>query len=176
MADANLPEPPVQSDAPLIEAAAPKPRRSRAKRKDDTKTRRRRRGDNDQSMSLKMAVGFEKDPNYAYRWINEGVDGQRLRDKTVADDWDIVSDDGEPSNDAGSSVRRAVGGTNGAPIYSYLCRKPKELHEEDTRAKQKRNDDLMNAVKGGKAPVQRGQGLTEADHVHGDGVRAKGRL
>jgi len=175
MTDENLPLAPGADTVPEVQATAAA-KRSRKPRKAKEKTQRRRRGSNDASMGLKLEVGFEKDPDYTYRWINAGIDDQRLTDKTVRDDWDVVSMDGEPSDNTGDAVRRAVGSTGGEPLYSYLCRKPKDLHEEDQRTKQKHNDDLMAAVKGGRAPIPAGTGLSEADHVHGEGVTVKGRL
>ncbi|MEM8615313.1 MAG: hypothetical protein AAGF20_00105 [Pseudomonadota bacterium] len=180
MTDTSLPLPPEAKSQPAEARAessvADKPKRARRPRKEAVKRARRRRGENDQTMGMKLEVTFEKDPAYEYRWINEGVDGQRLFDKTKRDDWDVVSKDGEPSDNVGSAVRRAVGGTNSDPIYAYLCRKPKDLFDEDYLRKQEHNNKLMSAIREGQAPVPAGKGLTEADNVHGEGIQTRGRL
>lgn len=143
----------------------PKPEAKRGKRAASEQSRRRRRGDNDTTLGLKLGVRFDLDPNYEYRWINEGIDGSRLYAKTKEDDWDTLSVDGEPSDSEGAIVRRAVGGTNAAPVYAYLCRKPKDLYQEDMAKRQKHNDKLMNEVKEG--PIKSdGPGLKAKDNAY----------
>jgi hypothetical protein len=136
----------------------------RGKRAASEQSRRRRRGDNDATLGLKLGVQFELDPNYEYRWINEGIDGSRLHAKTVKDDWDTLSETGEPSDSEGGVIRRAVGETKSGPVYAYLCRKPRDLYEEDMAKRQKHNDKLMNEVKQG--PVKDGPGLKATDNAY----------
>lgn len=147
--------------------------RVRATRAEATQRERRRRGSNDATSDMKLGFRFKPDPNYEYRWINHGVDGQRIKDKTIDDDWDMVSSEGEQTSDVGTALRRAVGQNASGPIYSYLCRKPKDWHEADQRQKQERNDRMMEHIRGGKSPMdistrgQPGKGLSQSDNVYG---------
>jgi hypothetical protein len=137
----------------------------RGKRATAEAGRRRRRAENDATLGLKLGVQFELDPAYEYRWINEGIDGSRLHAKTVKDDWDTLSESGEPSDsEGGTVVRRAVGENKSGPVYAYLCRKPRELYDEDMAKRQKHNDKLMNEVKSG--PVKDGPGLKATDNAY----------
>ena len=152
--------------------------RARSARNEEEGRRRRRRGDNDQTHQLKLGVRFDKDPNRVYRWINMGVDGQRFYDKCVEDDWDPVNQEGEPTDNVGTMIRRAVGGTNADPVYAVLCSKPRDLYEADVAERERvKNDALMDRIKDGTPLQAAGQRqLTEADNVHGDGVAVSGRL
>lgn len=145
------------SDAP-IPAAAPIeaiPARSRA---NTERSARRARGKNDLSHQMKLGVGFDLDTvNYEYRWINGGLDDQRLRDKTRTEqqggDWQPLTSDGrEPSDSTGTVLRRAVGTNQAGQVeYAYLCRKPKDFYEEDQAITQALNDKRMQAIYAGKA-------------------------
>lgn len=143
-----------------------KPETKRGKRAVSEQSRRRRRGDNDTTLGLKLGVQFDLDPNYEYRWINEGIDGSRLHAKTIEDDWDTLSKDGEPSDSEGAVVRRAVGESKSGPIYAYLCRKRKDLYDEDMAKRQKINDKLMNEVKEGPSRDGSAGGLTAKDNAY----------
>jgi len=145
------------SDAP-VKAAEPieeVPVRSRA---NTERGARRARGHNDLSHQMKLGVGFNLDTtNFEYRWINGGLDDQRLRDKTRAEqqgaDWSPLTSDGkEPSDSTGTVLRRAVGTNQAGQVeYAYLCRKPKELYDEDQGVTQALNDKRMQAIYAGKA-------------------------
>lgn len=141
----------VTHEAPLPDEA---PKRSRSR----TEGRRRRaRGNNDLSHQMKLGVGFELDPTKKYRWINGGLDDQRLRDKTRTDqqgaDWTPLTSDGEEASDStGTVLRRAVGTNQAGQVeYAYLCSKPVDLYEEDRGSITALNDKRMQAIFDGQA-------------------------
>lgn len=142
---------PAQAAAQIEEV----PVRSRA---NTERGSRRARGHNDLSHQMKLGVGFKLDEqNFEYRWINGGLDDQRLRDKTRPEqqgaDWSPLTSDGrEPSDSTGTVLRRAVGTNQAGQVeYAYLCRKPKDLYEEDQGITQALNDKRMQAIYAGKA-------------------------
>lgn len=157
----------VQREAVTGKTATPNQVRETPTRAEATRRERRRRNSNDKFADMKLGVSFEFDKEYEYRWINHGIDGQRLHDKTVRDDWEVVNAEGEPSDGLGSALRRAVGESKSGPIYSYLCRKPKDWYEADHRKKQERNDRMMDHIRNGLPPVEPKRGLTSKDHVYG---------
>lgn len=136
--------------------AAPEPIPSRSRQNTERGTRRAR-GSNDLSHQLKLGVGFKLDPNYEYRWINGGLDDQRLHDKTRTEqqgaDWVPLTSNGtEHSDSTGTVLRRAVGTNQAGQVeYAYLCRKPKDLYDEDQALVQALNDKRMQAIYAGKA-------------------------
>ena len=99
-----------------------------------TKQERRRRTGQGLDRSRKLYVPEDKkDPNFAYRWFNDTPG--RIEQKTVHDDWDVVTTDknGEPYD-----ASRPVGpGPDGKPIYAKLCRKRKEYYDQDEAEKMK---------------------------------------
>lgn len=145
--------------------------RERPTRAETTRRERRRRENVDRVSELKLGITFEMDPAFEYRWVNEGIDGQRLHRLTVEDDWEAVSKEGVASDGVGSALRRAVGESKSGPIYAYLCRKPKDWYETDHRKRQQRDDKLMSYIKEGRPPTAPEKGLKQSDHVYGDGVR-----
>jgi hypothetical protein len=170
----------------LVEAAprpaAPEPIPSRA-RENTERRERQRRGSNDLSHQMKLGVGFKPDPNYEYRWINGGLDDQRLHDKTRTDrqgaDWQPLTSDGtEASDSTGTVLRRAVGTNQAGQVeYSYLCRKPKDLFEEDHGEIQSLNDKRMQAIFEGRgaAPGEQapdGLGYEQRTEMTGEGRKA----
>ncbi len=174
----ELPPPPPKQRGgrrPRVEAEADEqPRMTRA---ETVKRERRRRENVDKMGDLKLGVSFKLDPAYEYRWINGGVDDARLKGKTVDDDWDMVTKDGEPSDGAGAAVRRAVGESKSGFQYAYLCRKPKDLYEEDHRKRQKRDDKMMRSIREGQAQNEPGKNLSTRDHdyVHEEGIHITAR-
>lgn len=160
------------------EHTAPNPVEVREKptRAEATRRERRRRENNDHLAEMKLGVSFKFDPAFEYRWINEGVDGQRLYSKTVEDDWEKVNAVGEPTDGVGSGVRRAVGQSTSGPLYAHLCRKPKDWHEADRAKAQQHDDRMMSYIKEGRPPTAPGKGLTQQDHVYGEGVTLKSGL
>lgn len=162
--------------------AAPDPIPSRA-RENTEKRSRRMRGSNDLSHQMKLGVGFKLDPNFEYRWINGGLDDQRLHDKTRTEqqgaDWQPLTSNGEePSDSTGTVLRRAVGTNQAGQVeYAYLCRKPKDLYEEDHGAIQALNDKRMQAIYEGRgsAPGEsapEGLGYEQRTEMSGEGRKA----
>ena len=157
------------------------PVRSRA---NTEKATRRRRGSNDLSHMMKLGVGFKLDPGFEYRWINGGLDDQRLHDKTRTEqqgaDWQPLTSDGQEASDStGTVLRRAVGTNQAGQVeYSYLCRKPKELYDEDHGAIQALNDKRMQAIYAGKATAPGetaapdGLGYEQRTEMTGEGRKA----
>jgi len=119
--------------------------------------RRKARGANDLSHQMKLGVGFRLDNEFEYRWINGGLDDQRLHDKTRQEqpgaDWSPLTSDGsEASDSTGSVLRRAVGTIGAGQVeYAYLCKKPKDLYDEDHGNIQALNDKRMQAIFDGQA-------------------------
>jgi hypothetical protein len=168
---------PVETASP-----APEPMPSRSRLNTEGRSRRAR-GSNDLSHMMKLGVGFNLDPNFEYRWINGGLDDQRLHDKTRADqqgaDWQPLTSDGkEVSDSPGTVLRRAVGTNQAGQVeYSYLCRKPKALYEEDHGAIQSLNDKRMQAIFEGRgsAPGEsapEGLGYEQRTEMTGQGRKA----
>lgn len=93
--------------------------------------------------------------NYVYRFVND--EPGRLHDLTVNDDWDVVADragtmkaDGAGT---GAEVAVQVGrGTDGRAVKAILLRKPKALHAEDEKAKQRLIDEQELSIKSGATP------------------------
>ena len=92
------------------------------------------------------------DPNYVYRWVldsNEG--GQRIMQCSAASYEFVTSDQGitvgqgsvYKSDNVGSIIRTPGG--NGD--FLYLMRIPKEFHDEDKLAKDKKINDIENGMK-----------------------------
>lgn len=92
------------------------------------------------------------DPNYVYRWVldsNEG--GQRIMQCNAAGYEFVTSDQGVTvgqgsvykSENVGSLIRTPGG--NGD--FLYLMRIPKEFHDEDKIAKEKKINDIEDGMK-----------------------------
>ena len=109
---------------------------------------------------------------YSYRWINDSP--ARIHAKTMEDDWDIVMNDGgvkEDNADLGNAVRQIVGTQpSGAPLYAYLCRKPKSYFDEDQKAKMAELDRQLAELRQGRAPDGARQ-VDETDYVPSSGIR-----
>lgn len=154
-----------------VRAEAPAPRaeqeRQRPTRAEATQRQRRRRENVDKTRDLKLGFSFEPDPGFEYRWINGGVDDQRIKRLTVDDDWERVSVAGEATDDPGGSLRRAVSEGPSGPKYAYLCRKAKDWYEADHRKGQERNDKLMRHIRQGKPPTDISRSLKSTDNVYG---------
>ena len=128
------------------------------------KSRRRREGLGlDRNLRLHVPEGV-KDPNFHYHWINDNPG--RILNKTVQDDYDIVTEEdlrGEKLGEGeGTQVKRAVGtGPDGGWKYAYLCRKPKDFYKEDQKTEQAEIDAKMKAIKQGSQ-----EGLGKEDHSY----------
>lgn len=156
----------VRAETPVLRAEEVRARPTRAQ----VEGRERRRRENvDKTRDMKLGIRFDLDPNYEYRWVLDGPDDQRLKRLTIDDDWDVVNNDGEPSDQPGTGVRRAVGERSTGFKYQYLCRKPKDLYDLDHRKGQERNDRMMNHIRQGVNPMDATRSLGTADHVYGQG-------
>lgn len=124
-----------------------------ARQENITTQRRRRDTDSLSGTRRKLAVTAKLDTeNFAYRWAND--EGNRLHDMTVNDDWDVVQDrsgtlkiDGAGTG-AEVSVLAGVG-EKGQGLRSVLLRKPRNLHDDDKRAEQRRIDETEAGMKEG---------------------------
>lgn len=122
---------------------------------------RRRRTDNLGETALKLTTHDSLDhENFEYRWIKD--DGSRMHQKTVADDWEIVTqDDDSVKEDAavamgtGVAVRSGVN-KDGAALNLYLCRKPKVLAEDDRAAREAQRKKLDDQMRRGALPTPGG--------------------
>jgi hypothetical protein len=159
-----VPQQQVRSEAPIPRDDQVRARPTRA----ETEGRARRRRENvDKTRDMKLGIRFDLDPNYEYRWVLDGPDDQRLKRLTIDDDWEVVNNDGEPSDSPGNGVRRAVGERSTGFKYQYLCRKPKDWYEQDHRKGQERNNRMMNHIRQGVNPMDATRSLGTADHVYG---------
>lgn len=167
----------AEQAAPVqVRSDTPSPRteeiRTRPTRAEATQRERRRRDNVDRTRDLKLGISFNIDPAYEYRWVNSGVDDQRIHRLTKDDDWERVNAEGEASDDTGAYIRRAVGEGPSGPKYAYLCRKPKDWYEADHRKGQERNDKLMRHIRAGQNPMDISRSLKSSDNVYGaDGIR-----
>lgn len=154
----------VRAEAPTLRDDQVRERPTRA---DATRRERRRRENVDKTRDMKLGIRFDLDPDYEYRWVLDGPDDQRLKRLTIDDDWEVVNNDGEPSDQPGTGVRRAVGERSTGFKYQYLCRKPKSFYDEDHRKGQERNDRMMKHIRQGVNPMDATRSLGQADHVYG---------
>ncbi len=117
---------------------------------------RRRRRDTSASAGMKLSVPEElKEPGFEYRWIND--DGRRVHAKTVMDDWDVVSTKAIEGQGQGTPVTRIVGkGEAGQPLHAVLCRKPRQLYQEDKAAELRVVKEREDAMKCGATPSPEG--------------------
>jgi hypothetical protein len=162
MAETFNPEGTRRRDTP----PAPQPQPARVA---EVKAQRRRRDDSSETLNRRLFVPDRfKDPNYEYRWLND--DGGRIQEKTQFDDWDIVtSSDMGPDYketaardaDGGTGIRRQVGKQDGKPVFAYLCRKPKQFHEEDQARKRADIDAMEETMRRGPLPSPQGLGQSE---------------
>lgn len=141
----------------MSESYAPEKRgpgrpRTQETRADETQRTRRRRQDTSELAGLNLRIPEElKDPAFEYRWINDT--GGRIHAKTKMDDWDKV--EGVAPVVVDKTPR------SGEPMRAFLCRKPKQLHEEDKAKAQARINEQENSLRRGK--VTDPKGLSGAD-------------
>lgn len=156
----------MQNTSPMDETTTPTRRRPGRPRKDEAQPqtraeevsgRRRRRNSGPYAHGARLGVNEEllDFGKFKYRWV-KGTEA-RLIALTKHDDWDIVTTDGsalkEDSTDLGSAVSVHAGtAENGSSERHFLCRKPKELYEEDQREAQTQLDELMSQLRRGQTP------------------------
>ena len=132
----------------------------------EVSSERRRRKDTGPLAGLKLAIPEDaKDPNFEYRWLND--EPGRIHNKTVNDDWDVVTMDQlkgyvADDNHAGEGtpvtrvIERGGSGIGGQPRKAVLVRKRKEYFEEDKRAAQARIDAREEGIRRGAAQAPEG--------------------
>lgn len=138
------------------------PEAPKAPRAPETPTRRRKTGPGVTGQRLGVLESRLDRKKYAYRWIND--DETRLHAKTVEDDWDIITNDGEvaSSTDLGSAVSQVVGThPDGRPKRAYLCRKPRGYFDDDQRTKVREVDEITAHLRRGNDR----KGGVQADYV-----------
>ncbi len=133
-------------------------------RAEEVQSGRRRRQDTGELAGLKLHVDeSRKDPRYVYRWINN--DERRMQDKTVRDDWEVVTDPAIEGSGEGTPVERLVGeAKNGAPVRAILVRKLKSYFEEDKAKALRVVKEREDAIKRGAPPAP--EGLSARDHQY----------
>lgn len=135
----------------------------------DIGERRRRREFDGAAKRLGVNTDALDHDRFVYRWIN--ATDARMFEKTVQDDWDIVTQDGgtvkHDATDIGSAVS-IVAGTqaNGSGLRTYLCRKPRRYFDEDQKKKQDRLDEQLKQLRAGKSA----QGEALGDYVPRGGI------
>lgn len=92
-----------------------------------------------------------KDPNYAYRWVNDTDQGMRI-EKFKQGGWEVVQKDteikvGDRVVDQGSVVGSSVTRYVGQKTTAVLMRIPLEWFEEDQAAKQAELDAIDEAMR-----------------------------
>lgn len=117
----------------------------------------------------KLVLDQLKDPNYVYRWVNDG--GTRIQN-ALEGGYEFVSAetagqigvrDVIPTNtDLGSGVSMVV--ERGTGRRAFLMRIPKEFYDEDQAVKQKVVDRVDDAIRGGK--IQGLEGRTRINPEH----------
>lgn len=154
----------------MTNTAAPEKRGpGRPPRQEQHAERRRKRSG---VTGFRLGVSLDKLDfnNFAYRWFNDEPGGARMHDKTVNDDWDIVSQDGGAlKNDASDGAISIVVGTNpdGSAKRAYLCRKRKEWFDEDQNEKSTELEKQVEEMRRGNNR----DGSSQSDYVPTSGIR-----
>lgn len=135
----------------------------------DVQERRRRKAFDGAAKRLGVNESLLDHERFAYRWIS-AVDA-RIFQKTVQDDWEIMTNDGgalkPDATDMGDAVSIIGGsGANGSGLRQYLCRKPRRFYEEDQKEKQDRLDEQLKMLRTGRSA----QGEVQGDYVPRGGI------
>jgi hypothetical protein len=127
--------------------------RSRASRAEAVARTRRRRHDGTVNRMAQFKLDCIPaellDPAYVYRWIKDTPG--RLRMATKMDDYDKVlgSELGagfsmeNTDSEGGETIRMYAGSEDGGPVYSYLCKKPRDFWIEDNEEVVRKREDMM---------------------------------
>lgn len=97
----------------------------------------------------------DRDPNFVYRVFND-VDGRIQRAEQAG--YEVVTAEaelGDPTADSAASVGSAVTKPVGGGVTGVLMRIPREWYKEDQALKQKRADQIEEALREG--PTKEGQ-------------------
>jgi hypothetical protein len=130
----------------------------RAEQAQQTRRRRESLGV-DRHLKLHVPEDF-KDKSFEYRWVNDQPG--RLRQLTVADDWDVVSTDDPSMTKAseGTVMKRAVDKASGDS--AVLLRKPKEFYDADQKEAKALLDAKDEDMRRGAPPSPDGLAGSEA--------------
>lgn len=138
--------------------------RKHEEREDEVTKRRRRRGGpiGERKLKLRLPDGFEPDPAFEYRWVND--DGGRIHALTKEDDWDFVSREGN------KTVSTRVGTKDdGSDKIAHLVQKPKAYVEEDRAEKARAIDESEGKL---RDPIGKGaEGITGENYVPSSGIK-----
>ena len=92
----------------------------------------------------KLHIGGQRDPEFAYRIVNDTDNGSRIA-RFIENDWEIVEDSAVRVGDKGAATTSREGGpvkvNVGLGTHAYLMRKRKEWKEQDDAAKQAQIDE-----------------------------------
>lgn len=127
------------------------PGRPRMVREEDEQPqqRRRRAGDVTTNSVLSVPEAILDRDKYEYRWVSD--EGPRLYNLTVNDDYDVVTKEGKKAEQGdsgyGDDAYRVQSGIkadgSGAPLFMYLCRKPKKWAENDRNERRRSNANAL---------------------------------
>jgi hypothetical protein len=144
--------------------------RGRQSRAEEQLPERRKRVDIDMT-GKRLAVrndllDFDR---FKYRYIND-TDNRLWQ--MIQNDWNVMTQDGgelkPDAVDMGSAIRVPVGTKpDGAPLYSYLCRKHRRFWEDDQKMKQTDLDEQLSRLRVGKDA----QGADMGDYTPSGGIR-----
>jgi hypothetical protein len=125
---------------------------TRAEKLEALRARRAKTNFDDDSLQYNLGImGSRKNPDLAYRWINDN-EKSRLHVLTKSDTWDFVESDelglDERNTDTKDSRISRIVGTNkdGSPMRSYLCCKPKEWVSEDRARRVKPHREVIRQI------------------------------
>lgn len=155
------------------EEVAEAPRRGRPPRAAVVAGERRRRNSSSLNRMAQYKLDFipedmlDKD-NFVYRWINDTPG--RLRMATKMDDYEKVSASelgagfamDATDSEGGDTVRMYAGLEGGQPVYTYLCKKPREFWLDDNEEIVERREAMMDGR------VYGGEGGESDDAGHAD--------
>lgn len=129
--------------------------RSRPHRADKVAGERRRRNSSSLNRMAQYKLDFIPESlldkaNYVYRWINDTPG--RLRMATKMDDYEKVSASelgpgfamDATDSEGGDTVRMYAGIEGGSPVYTYLCKKPRDFWEDDNEEIVERREAMMD--------------------------------
>lgn len=117
--------------------------------------------------SSKLNIRGKRDPEFAYRIVNDTAEGARIA-QFLENDWEMVIDDRIRVGDQTVNTPTKEGSPHkisvGLGTQAYLMRKKKEWHEQDRAAKQaeidkreasQKPDDTYGSIKFDKTEVNR---------------------
>lgn len=119
--------------------------------------------------------------NFVYRWINDTPG--RLRMATKMDDYDKVSASelgpgfamDATDSEGGDTVRMYAGIEGGQPVYTYLCKKPRDFWEADNEEVVDKREAMMEGrIYHGEATDEDGRDLSEEHAYVPAGVKMGG--